>query len=577
MPFDAIAVSAVVSELSEKIVGGRIEKIHQPEKDEIRFIIKAEKKQYTLLISADSSNPRIHLTSYGKQNPVSAPMFCMLMRKRIQGGKIVSVMQPEFERVIDIEIESRNELGDIVQFHVFAEIMGRNSNIILVGDGKVIDSVKRIDLSLSSVRNILPGLKYELPPSQDKKNPMLLEKEDVFETLLREESESLIEKAIVRNFGGTSPLFGREVAFSSCGCIDARLEGGNVLKVAEKLYQQFEKFKNREYSPCIIEDAQSEKMIDFAAYNITNLGSLSKIHTFDNISDAMDTFYLRRDLWERMRHKSGAIRKNVTNALERAKKKLRIQQEKLGDSEKADIYRVYGDIITANLYRISGGEEKVFLENYYDDNKIIEIPMDTAKSPQKNAALYYTKYRKLKTAGEYAVEQIEKCVSEIEYLERVLSSIDIAESEADLKEIRDELISLKYIKTDTKGKKTKEKPISSKPLQFEFEGYEILVGRNNRQNDLVTCKIGKSYDMWLHTKDIPGSHVLIKNQGIEIPDSVIEYAAQLAAYYSSGRESHMVEVDYTIIKNVKKPAGAMPGKVIYDKYKTAYVAPKREC
>jgi len=573
MPFDAIAVSAVVSELSEKIVGGRIEKIHQPEKDEIRLFIKADKKQYILLLSADSSNPRIHITEHTKQNPIQAPMFCMLLRKHIGGGKIVSVTQPDFERVCDIEIESRNELSDTVTCHIYAEIMGRHSNIILTEESKVIDSARRVDLSISTVRHILPGLTYTLPPAQDKINSVEVEEEKVFEELVKQSGEVLAEKAIVKTFRGTSPLFAREVSSKATGFTDARLEGENVLKVSKALWSEIELIKAKKFSPCILQDKESGKMIDFAAYNITHFGSLADVQKFESISEAMDAFYLRRDMWERMRAKSAAIRKTVSNALDRCKKKLVLHQEKLAESEKAEIYRIYGDLITANLYRIEGGEEEVTLENYYDGNNPLKIPMDKSKSPQKNAALYYTKYRKLKTAKEIVGEQMKKNMAEIEYLQRVMSSIDISESESDLAEIRAELCDLKYIRTEQKGKKgRKEQP--SKPLEFQYDGYEILVGRNNRQNDLVTCRIGRSYDMWLHTKDIPGSHVLIKNQGVEIPDNVIEYAARLAAYYSSGRESDKLQVDYTIIKNVKKPAGAMPGKVIYENYKTAYVEPK---
>ncbi len=500
-------------------------------------------------------------------------MFCMLLRKHIGGGRIRSITQPSFERIVDIEVESRNELGDTVYCHVIAEIMGRHSNIVLVQSDKIIDSAKRIDLSVSTVRHLLPGLTYSLPPAQDKTNPLKAEEKEYFEALLKVSDEAPIDKSIVKTFLGTSPLFGREVSFLATGESDGRLSGQNILKTAEVLNEQFKKIKNGYFEPCVIEDAKSERMIDFAAYNVSYFGSLSKIHKFESISGAMDTFFLRRDLWERMRGKSASVRKTVSNALERCRKKALLHQEKLAECEKADTFRIYGDLITANLYRLSQGEEVAQLENYYDNNNLVKIPMDKSKSPQKNAAAYYTKYRKLKTAKEVVGEQQEKNLAEIEYLERVMGSIDIAESEKDIAEIREELSSMHYIKAEQKKGKRREKP--SEPLSFEYEGYEILVGRNNRQNDLLTCRMGRSYDMWLHTKDIPGSHVLIRNQNVEIPDKIIEYAATLAAYYSSGREGNMVAVDYTIIKNVKKPAGAMPGKVIYDKYKTAYVPPAK--
>ena len=453
MPFDAIAVSAVVSELSEKIVGGRIEKIHQPEKDEIRLFIKADKKQYILLLSADTQNPRIHLTEHLKQNPIQAPMFCMLMRKHIGGGRILSVTQPDFERVCDIEIECRNELSDIVICHIYAEIMGRHSNIILTEGKRVIDSARRVDLSISAVRNILPGLTYSLPPAQDKINPLDTKEGDVFETLLKVPSETSAEKAIVKTYRGTSPAFAREVCHKATGFTDARLEGKNILAISKVLEEKFSDIQKGRFAPCILQDVSNGKMTDFAAYDVTYFGSLMNVQKFESISEAMDTFYLRRDLWERMKAKSAAIRKTVTNALERCTKKLRIHEDKLAECEKADIFRIYGDLITANLYRIEGGEEMVVLENYYDDNKPLEIPMDKSKSPQKNASVYYTKYRKLKTAKEITGEQMKKNLAEMEYLERVIACIDIAESESDLAEIRAELCDLKYIKAEQKQKK----------------------------------------------------------------------------------------------------------------------------
>lgn len=575
MPLDGIAVTAITKELNAKLVGGRIEKVHQPEKDELWLYIKNLREQYKLIMSADSSNPRVHLTDSTKQNPLSAPMFCMLLRKHISGGRIKSVTQPSFERILDIEIESRDELGDLREYHIICELMGRHSNIILVSGDKVIDSIKHVDITVSSVRCVLPGLSYCRPPSQDKLSPFEANYDKVFEAFLSCDAEALIEKAVVRLIGGTSPLIGREIAYRAVGDVAGRLTANNLKSVSDVCYDFISILKNGKFSPCVVKDPVTGKTMEFATYDVTLYGNLAQKEYYDDISEAMDEFYCSKDKWERMRHKGAATRKVVTNALERCKKKLQLQQEKLAEAAHKDEYKIFGDLITANLYRIKEGEDKVSLENFYDENlPVVEIPMDTTKSPSKNAAFYFSKYRKAKTAEEMVSVQLSKNLDEIEYLTSVLGTIDIAETEQDIMDIRQELTSGGYIKSVT-TKKNRQKPLPSKPLKFEYMGYEIYVGRNNNQNDYVTLKLGKSYDMWLHTKDIPGSHVLIKNQGEEIPNEVVEVAASLAAYYSSGRESSMLEVDYTLIRNVKKPSGAMPGKVIYVSYKTAYVPPKK--
>lgn len=572
MPFDAIAVSAVRYELEQKMLGAKIEKIHQPEKDEIWIFAKAGKEVFKLLISADSGNPRIHLTENTKQNPASAPMFCMLLRKHLGGGRIVSVSQPDFERIIDIGIECYNELGDLQTKHLVAEIMGRHSNIILVDGGKVADSIKRVDITVSSVRNILPGLSYVLPPKQDKIDIRSADKEQIREALLEAHPETPIEKAVVSCFAGFSPFAGRELAHLATGQSDARLTEDNIPRLCEALHAFGEKIKNNTFCPLVIEDAVTGKAIDFAAYDVTMYAGGVRLRSHEGISRAMDEFFYARDKWERMRQKTAALRKTVTNALERCKKKLVLQQEKLEEAEQKDKWRIFGDLITANLYNIMPGQKAVSLENFYEEGSpVIEVPMDETKTPAKNAEAYFKKYRKAKTAQEIVRVQAEKNLEQIEYLSTVLGSIDIAENVQDIADIRKELAQAGYIKSKVKGKKEKDLP--SAPLFFECEGYEIYVGRNNRQNDIVTTKMGKSYDVWLHVKNMPGSHVLIKNKGTDVPDSVIEKAAGLAAYYSGARESAMVQVDYTNIKNVKKPSGSMPGKVIYERYKTAYVAP----
>lgn len=573
MPFDAIAVSAVLNECEKNILGGRIEKIHQPEKDEIRLYIKNTGKQFILLLCASPSLARIQFTQSKKPNPIDAPLFCMLLRKHIGGGRIVSLEQHFFDRILDIGIEATDELGDRRVKHLIIEIMSRQSNIILVSDGKVIDSIRRVDLSLSAARSILPGITYQFPPIQDKLNPLEADYDGIFEKMLSFQSDMPVEKAVLSGFRGTSPTFGREIAYRSTGSTDTRLDGSNIKRVCETLFAAFKDIKAKRYLPEVI--SYVGKTVDFTAYDISYY-SKDDIKTFDTLSEAMDAFFYLRDTQERIRQKSASIRKIVLNALARCRKKLSIQQDKLAEAENAGKYRIYGDVLTANLYKLSGGESVAILENYYEDGMPrIEIPLDSAKSPQKNAEIYYTKYRKFKTAKIKTQEQLTKNLAEIEYLESIQGSIDIAETEEDLNEIRRELIENKYIREENNGKKNKRKPEKSEPLKFEYEGYEIYVGRNNKQNDFVTLKIAKTYDIWLHVKDSPGSHVIIKNQGVDIPGGVIEHAASLAAYYSSAREQNKVSVDYCHKKNVKKPSGAMPGKVIYENYKTAYVTPRK--
>lgn len=568
MPLDGIAVSAVVSELNEKLAGGRIEKIHQPEKDEIRLYIKNAKTQMRLILSANSSNPRVHLTEGTKQNPETAPVFCMLLRKHLANGRIISVAQPSFERIIDFAVETRDELGDLRVLHIICELMGRHSNIILVSDGKILDSIKRVDITVSSRRCVLPGLDYEYPPPQDKLSFKDATYDEIFEAFLSCcDKDILIEKAVVQKIGGTSPLAGREIAVRATGDDDCRLSAKNLRAVADAAKEFLEGV--REPEPYVIRDTATGNAVDFAAYNVTLFGDC--LEKYDSISRAMDGFYSLRDNRERMRQKSAALRKTVSNAAERCKKKLQLQQKMLAEAADAEKFRLYGDLITANLYKIKGGEEKLFLENYYEEiMPVVEIPVDAAKTPAKNAALYYSKYQKAKTTKKMVSLQLQKNIAEIEYLSSVLGTIDMAESEQDIEDIKKELASGGYIKKP--AAKKREKP--SMPLKFEFSGYEIYVGRNNIQNDYVTLKLGKNNDIWLHAKGIPGSHVLIKSNNTDVPENVIEAAASLAAYYSSGRESHKLSVDFTFVKNVRKPSGALPGKVVYVNYKTAYVPPK---
>jgi len=570
MPLDAIAVTCLKDEFNRTLSGGRVEKIYQPERDEIAVIIKTRADRFRLVISADSSNPCTYISDASKQNPLSAPLFCMLLRKHLGGGVLESVSGTPYERIVDFTFSAYNELGDKVTRRLTAELMGRFSNIILTDEeGRIIDCVRRVDLTVSSVRCLLPGLFYEQPPAHDKLDPSTASHSDIFTTLLSVDGDVRADKAIVRLFAGMSPLAAKEITFRATGDTDTPLTAANAKTIADVLAAFFEKVNNNQFTPCLLIDDDG-RPADFAAYDVGCYGNLYKVVYFDSISAAMEEFYHKRDLIERMRQKSAALRKTASNILERYRRKLALQQETLASAADNERYRLYGEILTANLYKGETSAPTIILENFYEDNSPITIPLDTAKSLSQNAQHYFTKYRKAKTAEKMAAEQIEINMREIEYVESVLAAIDNAETTAELSEIRTELVSGGYIRETGK----KQKPSPAVPLKLTVDGFEVYIGKNNRQNDFVTFKVGRTEDIWLHVKDMPGSHAIIKTlRDTPTPDSVIEKVACYAAFYSKGRTSPLVPIDYTTVKNVKKPPGAKPGMVIYDKYKTAYVKP----
>lgn len=572
MPLDSIAVSCLRKELIPLLSGGKVEKIYQPERDEISVIIKTRLDRYKLLISADSSNPRAYITENTKQNPLSAPLFCMLLRKHLSGATLEDISVPPYERIITFTFSAYNELGDRVKRNITAELMGRHSNIILTEqDNRIIDCARHVDLTVSSVRCVLPGLFYEPAPAGDRINPQNATYEDIFSALMSASGEVRGEKALLRLFSGLSPLAAREVIFRATGDTDSALETTNVKAIADSLYKFISQIENGEFSPCLLLDSDGRPR-DFAAYNITCYGDLYKVIPFDSISRVMDEFYFRRDKIERMRQKSAALRKTVSNMLDRKQHKLSLLQETLAGAANKETYRIYGELLTANLYRGDVSGSSITVENFYNDNQPVTIELDSAKTLSQNAQIYFTRYRKAKTAEKTATTQIKLNIEEIEYLESVLTSIDNAEEITELSEIRSELVSSGYI-TDKQAKKIKSAPLSA-PLRYEIDGFEVYAGKNNRQNEQVTFKIGRAEDIWLHAKDMPGSHTVIKtNRGEPVPDKVIEKAASIAAFYSKGKNMPLVPIDYTEVKNVKKIPGAKTGMVIYDKFKTAHVTP----
>lgn len=573
MAFDAVAVGCLTNELKSEITGSRIDKIHQPERDEITLNIRSAGSSHTLLISVGAAHPRINFTERQKKNPITAPLFCMLLRKHIGGGKITAVEQVGFERIISIHIESRNELGDLTEKQLIVEIMGRHSNIILVGEnGKIIDAIKHIDLSVSSVRQVLPGLIYEYPPAQDK-IPLTEFGGDLSFNVLQGE---LLSKAVLSKISGISPLTARELVYRAYGAADIKLcEAGDLQKLSAEIKKLAGEVKSGLFSPCIIYDEKAQKLAEFSAIDICQYGGAMKKILHNSMSRVIDEFYSGRDALERMKQKSADVVKLLGNLLERAYKKRIILRQTIAEADKKDMYRLYGDLITANIYRIKEGDRELEAVSYYDGSNV-KIPLDSALAPAQNAQRYYKKYRKAKTAETEAAVQEKQNEENIDYLESTLASVENCTSEADINAIRTELSETGYIKKGGRAKKNKQSE-ASKPMHFVSpDGFDIYVGKNNTQNDYLTLRLANSSDIWFHTKQIHGSHTVIKlKTDKNVPEETMLMAAQLAAYYSKGRSSNQVPVDYTQIKNVKKPSGAKPGMVIYDNYNTAYVAPKK--
>ncbi len=576
MPLDAIALSALAEELNNTLSGGKIEKIHQPEREELMLIIKANRDTKRLTISANSSTARIHFTDKNKENPQMPPMFCMLLRKHLTGAKIESIKRVGFDRIIDISLSCRNELGDSVVRHLMCEIMGRNSNIILTdGENKITDSIKHIDLSVSTKRNVLPGLIYFPPPTGDRLNGENTSEEDFYYALQNSPEGREADRAICDKVMGISPLLAGECIYRACG--DRNVSVGELSdtqkrETSKELYSLFQKVKNSDFSPCIIKDG--EKAVDISPFEILQYNGGYTVCKTESMSDAACEFYYLRDINLSMQSRSASIVKIITNNLNRATKKLNILQKELKQAQKRDYYRICGDLITANIYRIEKGDKILKAVNYYSENaEEIDIELDETKSPSQNANRYYSKYKKAKNTEIYATEQIKLTADEINYLESVSYNLSNITLPSQLDAIKEELIQAGYIrKEETKKQKNKQKSVFS-PLEFNFMGYTILVGRNNLENDYLTLKMGRSNDLWLHTKNIAGSHTLVKYKGEEFPPKVIEYAAQIAAYYSKGKNSPYVEVDYCPVSHVKKPNGAKAGMVIYEGYNTAFVKP----
>ena len=578
MALDGLAVAALAREFQEKLIDKRIDKISQPEHDELLITLHGFGGSCRLLLSANANVARASLTGAGKKNPAQAPLFCMLLRKHIGSGRITGVSQPGLERVLEFAVETRSELGDLVTKTLVIEMMGRHSNIMLLDENrKILDSIKRVDFSVSTVRQVLPGLAYEYPPGQGKQDPLVCDVNAFLEILKTAGEGERLDSFILHSFTGVSPLIAREIACRATGIADkniGELEFGQLLDVATELYRMFTDVREGRFSPCFLQNRETKKLMEFSAVAITQYGELAEVTQCGSMAEMIDGFYAERDRKEHMAHRSAHLVKLVSNHIERCAKKLELQRRELGDTEKMGKWQQYGELITANLYRIERGMTQIQVENYYEDGApAVTITLDDTVSPSQNAKRYFKKYSKAKSARRYLTEQICMAEEELAYLETVEEELAQAETEEDLAEIADELAEQGYIRRNTKEKRRKQ--AVSQPMEFvTSDGFTVLAGRNNKQNDYLTIKTGRNNDLWFHTKNIPGSHVLLKYQHEKtFTDRTILEAAQIAAYFSKARHSSNVPVDYTAVKNVKKPSGAKPGFVIYTEGRTAYVTP----
>ncbi|MBP3543451.1 MAG: NFACT family protein [Lachnospiraceae bacterium] len=558
MALDGIVVSNVVAELNKAILNGHISKIAQPEPDELLLTIKNNKQQYKLLLSAGASLPLIYLTENNKVNPAVAPNFCMLLRKHLNGGKIVDITQPGLERIIHFTIEHLNELGDPCKKILTLELMGKHSNIIFRDGDTIIDSIKKVSSQVSSIREVLPGREYFIPQTQDKANPLDIT-EEAFRTLVYGKPMELA-KAVYTSLTGLSPIIAQEMCHLAG--IDSNFPA-NTLSETEQMHfyhifsQTMELVKNQEYTPVIV--MNDDEPVEFSSILLTVYDDLQTVH-YDSISAVLENYYASKNTITRIRQKSADLRKIVQTALERNRKKYDLQLKQLKDTEKRDKYRIYGELLNTYGYELTGGEKSLEALNYYT-NEMVTIPLDTELSAQENAKKYFDKYGKLKRTYEALTDLTKETEEEIEHLESISTALDIALLEEDLAEIKEELTQYGYIRRKYTGKKVK---ITSKPFHYiSSDGYHMYVGKNNLQNDELTFKFATGNDWWFHAKHRPGSHVIVKSNGDELPDRTFEEAAKLAAYYSSGRDTEKVEIDYIQKKHIKKVAGAKPGFVIY--------------
>ncbi len=574
MALDGLYLTKIKDELLSKAVGLRVDKVNQPTRDEIILNLRGKGCNYKLLLCVRADSPRVHFTSHNIDNPPVPPMFCMLLRKHLQGAMIKSVRQHESDRILFIDFDATNEIGDRVELTVCIEIMGKHSNLILISGEKIIDSAKRVDYLTSSVRQILPGLDYKLPPEQDK---LSLDTEEVTVCLDRILSykEKFLSSAIMNSLQGVSPVVIREIASKVTGddLAVSSLTSAQIQRLTLLLEEIKWSIHNSSKVYMLLQEDGRPK--DISHINITQYGDALCVKEYDSCSELLDDFYFERDRINRINHRAHELIKLLNNLLERTVRKLALQREELIKCENKEQLKLYGELILANLFRLEKGTDYYEVENYYDNCNVIKIPCNPALSPTQNQKKYYKEYRKAQTAEKMLADLIAQGEQEIIYLESVLDELSRADTDSEISAIRLELSNGGYIK-NTKGKKQKP-PKELPPIEFKSgDGFKILVGRNNVQNEKLSLKIAGKNDMWLHTQKTPGSHVVIFGEGRDISDEAIEEAAVIAAYHSKAKDSSLVPVDYTRAKALKKPNGGKAGMVIYHEYWTIIVNPDKE-
>lgn len=568
MPFDGVFTASIVKELSS-LINGRIDKIHQPARDEIMLFVKKDRGGCKVLFSANPAYPRVHITSISRENPKVPPTFCMILRKYISGAKIADVYQISFDRIVEFKLECRDELGYPKVFYLLIEIMGKHSNIMLLDEEKtIVDSIKHLDSSMNRYREVLPGVKYILPPENNKLNP-LTTKIEVFKELFSSSSqEKGVSRIISDSFLGISRLFADELCGEYASAIAKELSKQDIERIASNFFYYMSKIKSGDFSGFIF--YTREEMKDYYVFPITRYSALS-ILRLESPGELLDTYYGERDTKNNLKQKYNDLFKLVSNLVDRNLKKIQIHNEKLEECSSYETWKIYGDLLMANQYSIGYGQTKAEVENFYSDClEIVSIPLNPELSAVDNAKKYYARYAKEKSTREIVSKQLKDCLEEKSYLETVLFNLDNAMDISSIEEIRQELYGLGYIKKRRQSVKVQK----SNPYHYRSsDSFDIYVGKNNTQNDYLTLRFAVASDIWMHTKNIPGSHVIIKSQGGKVSDEALMEGAMLAAYHSKAKNSTTVPVDYTERKNVKKPSGAKPGMVIYYTNKTIYVTP----
>lgn len=574
MALDGILLNLAKKEILDGAQFGRVEKIHQPSREELVIHLRTKSGAKKLLLSVRANSPRIHFTQHAPENPATPPMFCMLMRKRLVNATLTDIRQAELDRVLYIDFDATNEIGDRVKLTLSIEIMAKHSNIILFdGDGKIVDALKRVDLSQSTVRQILPGFKYTFPPAQNKLNILEHSTENIIAQIKSFETKTL-SSAILSSLQGISPLTSREIAgeFSEFFVDEVSDAGFDILK--ERIDELRNTVLNGNGIAFMLKD-ETGKPVDYSFMPIKQYGTKYTSVEKESFSELLDEFYFECDRLDRTRQKAQDLVKFLNSAIARISKKLSLQQAELRQCADREALRISAELINANLYRLEKGAAFYDLENYYDENKPIRIKADPSKTPAANAQKYFKDYRKAKTAEAMLTDLIEQGQNDLQYLETVSDALDRASTQAEIEEIRNELVFSGFMRF--KKKNNQKQPKLLPPMEYKTtDGFRVLVGRNNMQNDKLSLKTASKSDMWLHTQKFPGSHVIIVSDNKEISDDAIVEAAEIAAYHSKARDAKLVPVDYTYVKHLKKPQGAPPGKVIYHVYYSVNVTPDKE-